>query len=57
MDHGRTEVGSRVRTTTGEPGRVIRIEGGIAYVQLDDKPTPDGIPFDLADLQLIHHDG
>jgi hypothetical protein len=56
MNYGCIEAGSRVRTKTGKPGRVIRIEDEIAYVQLDEEPTPDGTPFDLSDLEIMPHD-
>jgi hypothetical protein len=56
MSYGMIEAGSRVCTNTGKPGRVIRIEEEIAYVQLDDQPTPDGTPFDLSDLEIMQPD-
>jgi len=56
MGYGMIEVGSRVRTKTGKPGRVIRVEDGIAHVQLDEEPTPDGTPYDLSDLEVMPRD-
>ena len=56
MGYGMIEVGSRVRTKTGKPGRVIRVEDEIAYVQLDEEPMPDGTPHDLADLEIMPRD-
>jgi hypothetical protein len=56
MGYGMIEAGSRVRTKTGKPGRVIRVEDEIAYVQLDEEPTPDGAPYDLSDLEIMPHD-
>jgi hypothetical protein len=56
MNYGMIEAGSRVRTKTGKPGRVIRVEDEIAYVQLDEEPTPDGAPYDLSDLEIMPHD-
>jgi hypothetical protein len=51
--------GSRIRTTAGDTGRVERLDPdkSIAYVQLDEKPTPDGgTPVAVEDIELLQPD-
>jgi hypothetical protein len=49
------QAGSRVLTKDGEIGLVLRLEsdGSIAYVELDDSPTPEGTPLDVGELELL----
>jgi hypothetical protein len=55
-DVPRVQQGTRIRTKTGETGRVQRLDpdNSIAYVQIDDELTPrDGTPIAVEDLELL----
>ena len=62
MSNGDIEPGDRVRTRLARLRTVVRIERDAdgrctnAFVQLDDEPTPDGIPFDITRLERLAPD-